>query len=142
MMKRVTWFAAGMAAGAAGSAYATRKVKKTARALKPSNVARGAVGRAKAKGRDVAEAVRDGKVGEVPAHLRDAHYSGAGSIGHGTGYDYPHDDPRGWVAQQYRPTELADRRYYEPSAHGFEQDVARRMAVWHEEPQEDEDDGR
>ena len=61
MMKRVTWFAAGMAAGAATSAYATRKVKKTARALKPSNVARGAVGRAKAKGRDVAEAVRDGR---------------------------------------------------------------------------------
>ena len=61
MMKRVTWFAAGMAAGAASTTYATRKVKKTARALKPSNVARGAVGRAKAKGRDVAEAVRDGR---------------------------------------------------------------------------------
>ncbi|MGD9703618.1 MAG: hypothetical protein AB7Q42_16535 [Acidimicrobiia bacterium] len=61
MMKRVTWFAAGMAAGAAGSTYAARKVKKTARALKPSNVARSAVGRVKSKGRDVAEAVRDGR---------------------------------------------------------------------------------
>ncbi len=82
--------------------------------------------------------VRDGKVGEVPAHLRDAHYSGAGSIGHGAGYEYPHDDPRGWVAQQYRPIELADHRYYEPSGHGFELEVTRRMAALHEEPQEDE----
>ena len=61
MMKRVTWFAAGMAAGAAGSAYATRKVKKTAQALKPTNVARGAVNKVKAKGSDIAEAVREGR---------------------------------------------------------------------------------
>ena len=36
-------------------------------------------------------AVRDGAVGEVPAHLRDAHYQGAAALGHGAGYDYPHD---------------------------------------------------
>jgi len=60
-MKRVTWFAAGVAAGAAGSAYATRKVKKTAQALKPANVARGAVNKVKAKGHDIADAVRDGR---------------------------------------------------------------------------------
>ena len=34
-------------------------------------------------------------VARVPAHLRDAHYQGASSLGHGTGYEYPHDDPRG-----------------------------------------------
>ena len=44
--------------------------------------------------------------GEVPMHLRDAHYSGAAGLGHGTGYRYPHDDPQGWVDQQYRPAEL------------------------------------
>lgn len=66
--------------------------------------------------------------GEVPAHLRDAHYQSAGKIGHGKGYEYPHDDPRGWVPQSYRPPEVAGRTYYDPSPHGFEEEVARRMA--------------
>ena len=46
----------------------------------------------------------------MPNHLRDAHYQGAKSLGHGKGYDYPHDDPEGWVDQQYRPAELEGRR--------------------------------
>jgi putative ATPase len=71
--------------------------------------------------------VRDGATGEVPAHLRDAHYQGASSLGHGTGYVYPHDDPRGWVDQQYRPDELAGVTLYEPTTHGFEQEVTTRM---------------
>lgn len=56
--------------------------------------------------------VRSGQVGEVPAHLRDAHYQGAGSLGHGAGYVYPHDDPRGWVPQQYLPSGMEGVRYY------------------------------
>ncbi len=72
--------------------------------------------------------VREGPLGEVPAHLRDSHYAGAAKIGHGTDYVYPHDDPRGWVAQRHLPAELADRRYYEPGPHGFEAEVARRQA--------------
>ncbi len=72
--------------------------------------------------------VRDRPGGEVPNHLRDAHYQGASSLGHGDGYQYPHDQPDGWVAQQYRPDEVADRRYYEPSGHGFEREVAARLA--------------
>jgi putative ATPase len=67
--------------------------------------------------------------GEVPTHLRDAHYQGAASLGHGQGYRYPHDDPRGWVPQQYRPDEVAARRYYEPSTHGEEEEIARRMTA-------------
>jgi putative ATPase len=72
-------------------------------------------------------AVQQGAVGEVPAHLRDAHYQGAQSLGHGVGYDYPHDHPDGWVAQQYLPTELQDERYYQPTDHGAEAQVAERM---------------
>jgi putative ATPase len=64
--------------------------------------------------------VRDLPAGEVPVHLRDSHYRGAAKLGHGEGYVYPHDDPRGWVPQQYRPDEVGDRAYYEPSPHGFE----------------------
>ena len=40
---------------------------------------------------------------------------GAASIGHGAGYEYPHDHDGGWVAQQYLPDELTDRRWYRPS---------------------------
>jgi putative ATPase len=71
--------------------------------------------------------VQAGMGGEVPAHLRDASYKAARSLGHGDGYEYPHDDPRGWLPQQYRPTDVAERRYYEPSEHGFEQEVSKRM---------------
>ncbi len=63
---------------------------------------------------------REHPAGEVPGHLRDAHYRSAASLGHGEGYVYPHDDPRGWVDQQYRPEALADHTYYEPSGHGDE----------------------
>ncbi len=70
--------------------------------------------------------VRAGRVGPVPAALRDAHYRGAAQLGHGTAYRYAHDDPRGVVEQQYAPAVVADRRYYRPSAHGAERDYAER----------------
>ena len=64
--------------------------------------------------------VRSGRIGTVPAHLRDAHYPGAKDLGHGRGYRYPHAFPGGIVAQQYAPDVLAERRYYEPTDHGAE----------------------
>jgi putative ATPase len=73
------------------------------------------------------EAVRKGQPGEVPMHLRDAHYGGASQLGHGKGYEYPHDDPRGWAPQQYLPDEMRDARFYVPSEHGFEQEIGTRM---------------
>jgi putative ATPase len=56
--------------------------------------------------------------GRVPAHLRDAHYPGAAALGHGRGYQYPHDEPAGWVEQEHRPPEVAEREYYRPTGHG------------------------
>ena len=61
MMKRVTWFVAGIAAGAAGAGYAKQKVKRTASNLAPVQVARHAAGVARRTGHDVAEAVREGR---------------------------------------------------------------------------------
>ncbi len=72
-----------------------------------------ALGRARAD-------VRDAAPGEVPDHLRDAHYRAAPALGHGEGYDYPHDDPRGWVPQQYRPDELDGRTLLRAVDHGDE----------------------
>ncbi|HET9771614.1 MAG TPA: replication-associated recombination protein A [Acidimicrobiia bacterium] len=80
------------------------------------------------------EDVRQGPSAEVPVHLRDAHYQGARSLGHGKGYVYPHDDPTGWVAQQYKPQELEGRRYYRPSPHGAE-------AAFRPAGPDDEEDG-
>lgn len=77
--------------------------------------------------------VRERAGGEVPIHLRDAHYRGAKSLGHGQGYDYPHDHPEGFVDQQYRPTELSGRVYYEPTDHGAEAEVAERMTARRDE---------
>ncbi|HEV3353023.1 MAG TPA: replication-associated recombination protein A [Acidimicrobiales bacterium] len=79
--------------------------------------------------------VRDRPAGQVPKHLRDTSYYAARKLGHGEGYDYPHDDPRGWVPQSYRPPEVEGRTYYEPSEHGAEREVAERM----KQRSEDED---
>jgi putative ATPase len=70
--------------------------------------------------------VQAGRIGSVPAHLRDAHYRGADRLGHGKGYVYPHDLDDGVAAQQYAPDELAGRRYYEPTRHGAEARFAER----------------
>src|SRR5277367_2263868 len=70
--------------------------------------------------------VRNGLIGAVPTHLRDTHYPGAGKVGHGGGYHYPHDFDDGIVAQRYAPDPVADRIYYEPSGHGQEARVAER----------------
>lgn len=64
--------------------------------------------------------VNRGRIGTVPAHLRDAHYPGAAGLGHGAGYVYPHDTPGGVAVQRYLPEELGDRDYYRPSDHGAE----------------------
>ena len=53
--------------------------------------------------------VRAGRAGRCRAHLRDAHYAGRKGLGHGAGYAYPHDDPRGVLTQQYAPDDVADR---------------------------------
>ena len=64
--------------------------------------------------------VHKGLAGPVPPALRDSHYSGAQSLGHGAGYIYAHDVPGGVAAQQYAPDAVKDRRYYEPTRHGAE----------------------
>jgi putative ATPase len=58
----------------------------------------------------------------VPKHLMDAHSPASRSLGAGRGYRYPHDHA-GWIAQQYLPDELRERRYFEALA-GREADLA------------------
>ena len=50
--------------------------------------------------------------GDIPAHLKDSHYSGAKTLNHGTEYKYPHSYPNHYVKQQYLPDNIRDRKYY------------------------------
>ncbi|GAA0334370.1 replication-associated recombination protein A [Bacillus carboniphilus] len=66
--------------------------------------------------------IRNGKIGEVPLHLKDAHYKGAKELGRGIDYLYPHNYENGWVKQQYLPDLLKNKRYFNPKTTGkFEQ---------------------
>jgi len=63
----------------------------------------------------------------VPAHLRDASYRGAERLGRGEGYQYAHDHPGHFVAQDY----LGEvRRYYTPTDQGVEKKIKERLEKW------------
>lgn len=69
--------------------------------------------------------IRSGISGEVPDHLKDAHYKGAKDLGRGVDYLYPHDYEGGWVKQQYLPDRIKNKVYYKPKKTGkFEQAIA------------------
>jgi putative ATPase len=73
------------------------------------------------------EDVRSGRTLAVPEHLRDAHYKGAERLGHGKGYEYAHNHPGNFVAQDYLG---ADKRYYEPGDQGVEKKIKERVEQW------------
>ncbi len=76
------------------------------------------------------EDVRSGRTLAVPEHLRDTHYKGAERLGHGQGYQYAHDHPDHFVAQDYLG---ATKRYYEPSDQGVEKKIKERVEKWRAE---------
>ncbi len=65
--------------------------------------------------------VKSGRFGDVPDHLKDAHYAGAGKMGRGLTYRYPHDYPNHYVAQQYLPDALKNADYYREGVNKAEQ---------------------
>jgi putative ATPase len=76
------------------------------------------------------EDVRSGRTLPVPEHLRDTHYKGAERLGHGKGYEYAHDHPGHFVAQDYLG---ADKHYYEPTEQGVEKKIKERIEKWRAE---------
>ena len=69
--------------------------------------------------------IKTGHSGDVPNHLKDAHYQGAKELGRGIDYLYPHNYESGWVKQQYLPNKLVGKKYYHPKKSGkFEQALA------------------
>lgn len=74
--------------------------------------------------------MRSGRTLAVPEHLRDKHYAGAERLGHGAGYQYAHDHPGHFVAQDHLG---AVRRYYEPTDQGSEKKIKERVERWRAE---------
>jgi len=64
---------------------------------------------------------------DVPMHLRSGATSGEKAMGHGVGYDYPHNDPMGVVRQQYLPDEAIAATLYRPGYHGEEAEIGERL---------------
>ena len=54
------------------------------------------------------------ETGDIPLHLKDAHYAGAKNLGRGVDYKYPHNYPNHYVKQQYLPDAIKDKKYYIP----------------------------
>ena len=73
--------------------------------------------------------VREGRTIPVPVHLRDTHYRGSKRLGHGEGYKYPHDFAGGVIGQDYLGVDVT---YYEPTDHGYEATIKRRLEEWRE----------
>jgi putative ATPase len=90
-------------------------------ALAPkSNASYRALGAARAE-------IREQGAKAPPDYLRDAHYPGARKLGRGVGYVYPHDEAGGVAAQPLMPEGMEERRFYEPTEHGFEAELRRRL---------------
>jgi putative ATPase len=71
---------------------------------------------------DAMKDVKEGRTIPVPKHLKDTHYQGAQRLGHGEGYQYPHDSATGFVEQDYLGV---DKVYYRPTDRGYEAQVGR-----------------
>jgi putative ATPase len=90
-------------------------------ALAPkSNASYKALGAARAE-------VRENGAKTPPDYLRDAHYPGAGKLGRGRGYRYPHDEPEGVSDQPLLPPELEGKNFYRPTDRGFEVELGKRL---------------
>lgn len=75
------------------------------------------------------EEIEKNGAGPVPLHLMDANRDAKG-LGHGQGYDYPHNHEGHWTPQQYLPRNIVGRVFYQPSDQGYEVEVGERLGRW------------
>ena len=67
------------------------------------------------------EDVKLGKGVQIPTHLLDSHYEGSKELGHGTNYVYPHNYKNHYIYQQYLPSDIKTKKYYEYGDNKIEQ---------------------
>lgn len=80
--------------------------------------------------------IQKGNFGDIPAHLKDAHYEGAKKLGRGLDYKYPHSFSNSFVKQQYLPDKIKGAKYYEFGKNKTEQAAKR---YWEEIKGKDEE---
>jgi putative ATPase len=78
------------------------------------------------------EAARTHPAEPVPMHIRNAPTGLMKELGFGAGYQYAHNAPEAYIPQEYLPEPLKGTRFYEPGPHGFEKEIAKRLAWWEE----------
>ncbi|AXE60889.1 AAA family ATPase [[Mycoplasma] phocae] len=71
----------------------------------------------------IASALDEGKIYEVPNHLKDANYASAKKLGRGIDYQYPHDFKHHYVKQTYLPNELVKTKFFEFQDNGYEEKI-------------------
>ncbi len=76
------------------------------------------------------EAAANTPIAPVPLHIRNAPTKLMKELGYGTGYSYAHAVPEAYTPQDYLPDEVADAVFYEPTAFGFEKEIAKRLEWW------------
>ena len=67
--------------------------------------------------------VKEGRLQEVPAHLKDATADDE-RLGHGKGYKYAHDFPGHYVKQDYMSKRI---KFYDPQEIGYEKKIKERL---------------
>jgi putative ATPase len=75
---------------------------------------------------DALATVEREREGQVPSHLRDGSRDKEG-FGHGEGYLYPHAYRDHWIEQQYLPTSMQGKVFYDPSDQGYENEIRERV---------------
>jgi putative ATPase len=76
------------------------------------------------------QAVQDSGTEPVPLHLRNAPTRLMKNLGYGKDYQYPHEDPDGFVREEYLPAFLKGQRYYFPKEIGAEKEIRDRLGRW------------
>jgi putative ATPase len=77
---------------------------------------------------EVRRLLRDAPADPVPMAIRNAPTRLMGDLGYGKGHVYAHDTEEGIGGMECLPDALVGRRFYEPRARGFEEELARRMS--------------
>ena len=66
----------------------------------------------------------------VPLHLRNAVTGLMKDLGYGKGYQYAHDNPQALTDMTCLPDNLKGKHYYEPTSHGAEAQIKKRLDAW------------
>ncbi len=75
------------------------------------------------------EIVKSNPLYPVPLHLRNASTKLMKELGYADAYIYPHDDPQGFIPQEYMPEGLEGKTLYKPKVNSREKEMMNRLQL-------------